>query len=75
MRRELQLLEDLRLFVAEQRQRLDRVTEILATLDVLASFAEVARSKNWTRPEITDDGSLVIEQGRHPVLEDLLPAG
>jgi DNA mismatch repair protein MutS len=75
VRRELQLLEDLRLFVAEQRQRLDRVTEILATLDVLASFAEVARSKNWVRPAITDDGSLFIEQGRHPVLEDLLPAG
>ena len=75
VRRELQLLEDLRLFVAEQRQRLDRVTEILATLDVLASFAEVARSKNWVRPEIGDDGGLAIEQGRHPVLEDLLPPG
>jgi DNA mismatch repair protein MutS len=75
VRRELQLLEELRLFVAEQRQRLDRATEILATLDVLASFAEVARSHNWVRPTITDDGSLLIEQGRHPVLEDLLPAG
>ena len=75
VRRELQLLEELRLFVAEQRQRLDRATEILATLDVLASFAEVARSHNWVRPVITDDGSLLIEQGRHPVLEDLLPAG
>ena len=75
VRRELQLLEDLRIFVAEQRQRLDRVTEILARLDVLASFAEVARSRNWRRPEITDDGSLVIDQGRHPVLEELLPPG
>jgi DNA mismatch repair protein MutS len=75
VRRELQLLEELRLFVAEQRQRLDRATEILATLDVLASFAEVARSHNWVRPVITDDGSLLIEQGRHHVLEDMLPAG
>jgi len=75
IRRELQLLEELRLFVAEQRQRLDRATEILATLDVLAALAEVARSRNWVRPEITTDGALVIEQGRHPVLEDLLPAG
>ncbi|MFM8633696.1 MAG: DNA mismatch repair protein MutS [Planctomycetia bacterium] len=75
VRRELQLLEELRAFVADQRQRLDRATEILATLDVLVSLAEVARSRNWVRPEITLDGSLVIEQGRHPVLEDLLPAG
>jgi DNA mismatch repair protein MutS len=75
LRRELQLLEELRLFVADQRQRLDRATEILATLDVLVSLAEVARSRKWVRPEITDDGALLIEQGRHPVLEELLPAG
>jgi DNA mismatch repair protein MutS len=75
LRRELQLLEELRLVVAEQRQRLDRATDILAELDVLVALADVARSRGWVRPEITLDGSLAIEQGRHPVLEDLLPAG
>jgi DNA mismatch repair protein MutS len=35
----------------------------------------VARSKGWVRPEITTGGELAIEAGRHPVLEDLLPAG
>ena len=75
LRRELQLLEELRQFVAEQRQRLDRATGILATLDVLVSLADVARSRGWVRPEITNDGALMIEAGRHPVLEDLLPAG
>jgi DNA mismatch repair protein MutS len=75
LRRELQLLEELRVAVAGQRQRLDRATEILATLDVLVSLAEVARSRGWVRPEITTDGVLLVEQGRHPVLESLLPAG
>ncbi len=74
-RREIELLEQLRAFVAEHRGRLDRVTEILATLDVLASFADVARSRGWVRPEISVGGELVIEAGRHPILESLLPAG
>jgi DNA mismatch repair protein MutS len=73
--RELVLLEELRLCVAANRGRLDRVAEILATLDALFSFAEVARSRRWVRPEIVSDGSLFLEQGRHPVLEELLPAG
>jgi len=74
-RREIELLEELRLFVAEHRARLDRATEILAILDVLVSFADVARSRAWVRPEITGGGELVIDEGRHPILEQILPAG
>jgi DNA mismatch repair protein MutS len=75
LRREIELLELLRLFVAEHRVALDRITAILATLDVLRSLADVARSRGWVRPEITEGGDLFVEAGRHPVLEDLLPAG
>jgi DNA mismatch repair protein MutS len=75
LRREIELLELLRLFAAEHRAALDRVTAILATLDVLRSLADVARSRGWVRPEITEGGDLFVEAGRHPVLEDLLPAG
>ncbi len=75
LRREIELLELLRLFAAEHRAALDRVTAILATLDVLRSLADIARSRGWVRPEITEGGDLFVEAGRHPVLEDLLPAG
>jgi DNA mismatch repair protein MutS len=75
VRREIALLDELREFVAAQRGRLDRVATILATLDVLVSFATVARARGWVRPEVTGDGSLVVAAGRHPVLEELLPAG
>ncbi|MFM8291401.1 MAG: DNA mismatch repair protein MutS, partial [Planctomycetia bacterium] len=75
VRREIALLDDLRAFVAGERRRLDRAADILATLDVLGALAAVARSRGWVRPEITTGGDLVIEAGRHPVLEDLLPAG
>ena len=75
LRRELELLEELRVFVSQQRPRLDKAAGILARIDVLVALADVGRSRGWIRPEITDDGALVIESGRHPVLEELLPAG
>jgi DNA mismatch repair protein MutS len=75
VRREIHLLEELRTFVAGERIRLDRAAEVLAVLDVLLSFAEVARSRGWVRPEVSSGGELVIVAGRHPVLEELLPPG
>jgi DNA mismatch repair protein MutS len=75
LRRELELLEALRAFVAAQRERLDRAAQILARIDVLSSLSEVARLRGWVRPEITTDGVLVIDAGRHPVLEEILPPG
>lgn len=44
----------------------------IADLDVLSSFAELARLQDYCRPRITDGGECVIEQGRHPVLEQTL---
>jgi DNA mismatch repair protein MutS len=75
VRREIVLLDDLRSFVAGERQRLDRAAGIIAILDVLLALADVARRRGWVRPEITTAGELEIEAGRHPVLEDTLPAG
>ena len=75
VRREGELFEDLRNFVALHRQRLDCVAEQVATIDVLLTFADIARSHRWIRADISDDSILAIDQGRHPVLEQLLPAG
>ncbi|MBM3845064.1 MAG: DNA mismatch repair protein MutS [Verrucomicrobia bacterium] len=41
----------------------------LSQLDVLSAFAEAARMHQYCRPEIGDEGALIIEEGRHPVLE------
>jgi DNA mismatch repair protein MutS len=75
IRREIQLLDELRSFVAGERSRLDRAAGILAILDVLVALADVARRRGWVRPEITAGGELEIEAGRHPVLEEMLPPG
>ena len=48
---------------------------LIAEIDCLLSFAKVAQRNNYTRPEITDDLSLEIIQGRHPVIEQQLEIG
>jgi len=44
-------------------------------LDVLASLAELAASRQYCRPELCQDSILSIQAGRHPVLNQTLPAG
>ncbi|MFK5856625.1 MAG: DNA mismatch repair protein MutS [Bacteroidota bacterium] len=48
---------------------------VIASLDCLASFAHIAALNNYVRPEITDDFSIHIKNGRHPVIENKLPPG
>jgi DNA mismatch repair protein MutS len=48
---------------------------LVAKLDVLSGFAQLALEEQYNRPEITDDYSLNITQGRHPVIERQLPEG
>src|SRR5205085_3900355 len=52
-----------------------RTGEVLARLDVLAALAELAVSRSYCRPALTDEPVLEIEAGRHPVLDQTLPAG
>ena len=47
----------------------------LARLDVLSSFAENAVRMNYCRPEINSGNSLEIKEGRHPVIETMMPSG
>jgi DNA mismatch repair protein MutS len=72
---EYDLFVQLRERVAAQTNRLLQTAEVLATLDVLASLAELAAERNYCRPTLADEPVLVIEEGRHPVLEQTLPPG
>ncbi len=56
----------------------DEIKEIahfLARLDVLNSFAINAIESNYVKPEIVDSNELYIKDGRHPVVEKILPMG
>jgi DNA mismatch repair protein MutS len=71
--REHELFEALRAATARSIGRLQQVATAVATLDVLAAFAEVAEREGYVRPELTDDFALDIVAGRHPVVERMMP--
>lgn len=71
--RERALFEALRARAGAEIARLQRVAAIVATLDVLASLAEVAEREGYTRPAMTDEFGLEITAGRHPVVERMMP--
>ena len=48
---------------------------ILARLDVLVGFADLARSNRYCRPKMNDSRVIDIKLGRHPVIETMMPAG
>jgi DNA mismatch repair protein MutS len=53
-------------------RNLQKIAAALAQLDVLACFAGVATRRNYCRPVFTNDISIQIEAGRHPVVESLV---
>ncbi|MGI9455905.1 MAG: DNA mismatch repair protein MutS [Aeoliella sp.] len=72
---ELDLFAELRAATAAASGKLLSTAAALAELDALASLAEVARARDYVRPDITDAPILDIEAGRHPVVEATEPAG
>jgi len=69
---EYELFQRVREEVLAQLPGLQRTAAALAQLDVLGSFAEIARLFGYCRPQINDGGVLNIRDGRHPVLEQNL---
>jgi len=66
---EYDLFKDLRDRVAAHADLLQAVGRTLATVDALASLATHAASQDWCRPAVVEPGPLVVEAGRHPVVE------
>ncbi len=72
---EYQLFESLRQKVAAHAAALQNNARAIATLDCLLAFAEVAQSQKYVRPMMDDTSVIDIKEGRHPVVEKLLPFG
>ncbi len=75
VRLELQLFNEIREQIAAQIGRIQQTAMALKTLDAILSLAKLAVSNHYVRPEITDDGSLDIVEGRHPVVEQTMQDG
>ena len=69
-----------RLYDSLRRAILDKAAEIsqaargLAELDLATALADLAQGENWCRPKVDGSRALVIEGGRHPVVEQALRA-
>jgi len=72
---ELELFNELRDRIAQQTGRLQQNAERLAHLDCYAGLAAVAERQDYVRPTVDDSLTIDIEEGRHPVVEETLPAG
>ena len=72
---EYDLFCEIREKIASQVHRLFRVANALAVLDVIMSLGELAERNNYCRPKVDDTTALVIEDGRHPVVEKMLKEG
>ena len=72
---EVELFVALRDTVAAAAPRLLAAADALAALDFLAGLAELAAGRGYVRPKIVDEPVLDVRDGRHPVLDQTLPAG
>ena len=69
---EYQRFIELRDHLAEHLHRLQRLAEVIATIDVYQSLASVSAEHRFSRPEVTEGYDLIIREGRHPVVESVL---
>lgn len=69
---EYALFQDLRQHIASLKARIYLMADLLAHIDYWQGLAEVARSNNWSCPDVTDSCELSIVGGRHPVVEDII---
>ncbi len=72
---EYNLFVELRDTVETDRRRMQATAAALAEVDVLVALAELARQRNYCRPEISEEPVLRIVDGRHPVLDIVEPEG
>ncbi|MGY2982054.1 DNA mismatch repair protein MutS [Thermostichus sp. OS-CIW-30] len=73
--REYELFVQLRQEAGSRAEAIRQVAQTLAAVDALFGLAEVAVQQGYTRPLLTTDRRLMIEEGRHPVVEKSLPQG
>lgn len=72
---EYKIFTNMREYAREFSDKIKNVAHDFATIDVLLSFATVAAENGYVRPIIDDGGEICIKDGRHPVIEKILPMG
>ena len=69
---EKRILEEIRQKVLTHTEKIQKNATLLGLVDLLNSFAVLAREKRLIKPRIAEDGKIVIKGGKHPVVESIL---
>ena len=72
---EQQLFSELVNWISDFIKPVQKNSALIAQLDCLCGFAQLASENNYTRPKINESFALDIKNGRHPVIEKQLPPG
>jgi DNA mismatch repair protein MutS len=72
---EFQLFDQIRITAAQETESIQSNARLIAMLDCYQSFAECAVDYKYVRPELNEDDSIEIIEGRHPVVERILSPG
>src|SRR5690606_38427339 len=69
---EYEIFQSIRERIKGEINRVQNTSKIISVLDVLVSFAKVAKSNNYVRPRLNNKGYINIQGGRHPVVENTI---
>ncbi|MBQ6991962.1 MAG: DNA mismatch repair protein MutS [Clostridia bacterium] len=72
---EYNLFVEIRNAISKNIERLQKTANIISILDTLSSFAIIAEEMDYVRPNVNDIGTIDIKDGRHPVIEKIIPSG
>lgn len=67
---EYEIFQNIRNSIKQEIVRIQEVSKEVANIDVLTNFALVGKNNNFIRPELNTKGIIIIEEGRHPVVEN-----
>jgi DNA mismatch repair protein MutS len=72
---EQQLFSQLILWMQEYITPVQKNAQLIAQIDCLCGFTQLAKENNYVAPELNDSTDITITNGRHPVIEKQLPLG
>ena len=69
---ELKIFNEVVSEISSHIGRIQATADALAVLDVLSSFAGISEEMGYVKPDMTDNDTFIVEEGRHPVIEKKL---
>ena len=72
---EYTLFAEIRDSIEKESDRIKHTANMISDIDCYQSFAKVSLDRNYVRPQFNSEGRVIIKEGRHPVVENMIPRG